>query len=124
MQTAVSDIQRAISHTSVVTEQGTQAAELGVQQSLQAGESIKALSTSILESLQAMSQIAVSSQQHLIGMDQVVSAMKGIREATSCNVAGVRQIETTARNLHHVGQRLTFLIMERHSDGSTKNLSE
>ena len=58
-------------HCGRVTQQGTQAADLGAQRSLQAGESIRALTQNVTESAQALSQIAISSQQQLIGMDRV-----------------------------------------------------
>ena len=116
----LSDTQKAVSVAVLVTEQGTKAAELGVQQSLQAGDSIKALSKSITESAQAMSHIAASSQQQLVGMDKVALAIESIRKATSHSVNGIRQLETTARNLQQVGQTLTTLT-QQHSVRTTGN---
>ncbi len=123
IHTILSDTQKAVNVAVLVTEQGTRAAELGVEQSLQAGDSIKALSMSITESAQAMSQISASSQQQLVGMDQVASAMENIRKATSRSVNGIRQLETTTRNLQQVGQTLTTL-MQQHSARTTGNAEE
>ena len=117
IRTILNDTQKAITQAVTVTEQGTQVAELGVQQSLRAGEAIKTLSTSIRDSVQAMSQIAGSSQQQLVGMDQVVSAMESIRQVTRHNVDGVRQLEDIARNLQHVGQQLTSLMRQPGREG-------
>ena len=113
IHTILSDTQRAVNAAMLVTEQGTKAAELGVQQSLQAGESIKVLAKNITEAAQTMGRIAVSSQQQLLGMDQVALAMESIRNATSYNVNGIRQLETTTRNLQHVGQTLTSLMQQQ-----------
>ena len=106
-------IKRAVNTAVLVTEQGTKAAELGVHQSLQAGESIRVLAKNITEAAKTMSQIATSSQQQLLGMDQVASAMESIRKITNHNVNGIRQLETTARNLQHVGQTLAGLLQQQ-----------
>ena len=122
IHTILSDTQKAVNVAVTVTEQGTKAAELGVQQSLQAGESIKVLAKSITEAAQTMGQIAVSSQRQLVGMDQVALAMESIRNATSYNVNGIRQLETTTRNLQHVGQTLTSLMQQQgtHTAGNSQ----
>ena len=39
-------------------------------------------------------------------MDQVAGAMENIKQASQDNVAGTRQAEKAARNLHELGQRL------------------
>ena len=44
----LSDIQKAAQVAILVTEQGTQSAELGATQAIQAGEAIRALSKNIL----------------------------------------------------------------------------
>jgi methyl-accepting chemotaxis protein len=113
IRTILNDTQKAVNIAVLVTEQGTKAAELGVQQSLQAGESIKALSKNMAEAAQTMSQIAVASQEQLVGMNQVVTAIDSIRKATNHNVEGVRQLEGTAQNLQLLGQTLTSLLQQQ-----------
>lgn len=113
IRTILNDTQKAVNIAVLVTEQGTKAAELGVQQSLQAGESIKALSKSMADAAQTMSQIAGASQEQLFGMNQVVAAIESIRKATNLNVDGVRQLEGTARNLQVLGQTLTSLLHQQ-----------
>ena len=110
MRTILSDIQKATSAAVMATEQGTKAVEAGVNQSAQAGASILALTSSVTESAQAATQIAASSQQQLIGVDQVASAMESIKQATAQNVASAKQMETSARNLNDVGRKLKQLI--------------
>jgi methyl-accepting chemotaxis protein len=51
-------------------------------------------------------QIAASSHQQLVGMDQVALAMDNIKQASTQNVAGTKQTETAAHSLHEVGQKL------------------
>jgi methyl-accepting chemotaxis protein len=110
VRTILNDIQKATSAAVMATEQGTKAVEAGVKQSAQAGESIQALTSSVAESAQAAAQIAASSQQQLIGVDQVVTAMESIKQATTQNVASAKQMETSARNLNDVGRKLKQLI--------------
>ncbi len=106
----LSDIQKATGAAVMATEQGTKAVEAGVKQSTTAGESIRMMADSIAESTQAAAQIAASSQQQLIGMDQVASAMENIKQASTQNVASTKQAETAAQGLHDLGQKLKELV--------------
>jgi methyl-accepting chemotaxis protein len=94
----------------MATEQGSKAVEAGVKQSAEAGESIRVLAESIVEAAQAATQIAASSQQQLVGMDQVALAMENIKQASAQNVAGTKQAETAAQGLHELGQKLKQLV--------------
>ena len=58
------------------------------------------------EAAQAATQIAASSQQQLVGVDQVATAMENIKQASAQNVASAKQLETAAHNLNALGQRL------------------
>ncbi len=62
------------------------------------------------EAAQAATQIAASSQQQLVGMDQVAGAMENIKQASTQNVASAKQLETAARNLDDLGQRLKQMV--------------
>jgi methyl-accepting chemotaxis protein len=63
----------------------------------------------VTEAAQAATQIAASSQQQLVGMDQMAGAMENIKQASTQNVASAKQLETAARNLNDLGQRLKHL---------------
>jgi len=106
----LTDIQKATSAAVMATEQGTKAVEAGVKQSADAGQAIRALGDSITESAQAATQIAASSQQQMVGTDQVALAMENIKQASTQNVAGTKQAETAAQNLHDLGQKLKQLV--------------
>jgi methyl-accepting chemotaxis protein len=110
VRTMLEQIQRAANVAVMVTEQGTKSAESGVKQSLEAGESIRALANSISEAAQAVGQISASSQQQLIGMDQVATAMQDIKEGSQENVASMREIESSVQNLSEVGASLEALV--------------
>jgi methyl-accepting chemotaxis protein len=104
------DIQRATGTAVLATEQGSKAVQAGVKQTADTGESIRLLADSIAEAAQAATQIAASSQQQMVGMDQVALAMENIKQASVQNVSGTRQAEVAAQNLHVLGQRLSDMI--------------
>jgi methyl-accepting chemotaxis protein len=110
VRTILDDIQKAAHVAVLVTEQGTRAVENGVKQSIDASESIRALSHSITDAARAMTQISASSQQQLVGMDQVGMAIDSIKRASAQNAEGMRQIEGAAHDLHQVGQTLKELV--------------
>jgi methyl-accepting chemotaxis protein len=110
VRTILNDIQKAAAAAVMATEQGNKAVEAGVQQAAEAGESIQALSGSIGLAAQSATQIAASSQQQLIGMDQMTVAMESIKQASVGNVEGARQLEDAARNLQDLGQQLQDLV--------------
>ena len=110
VRTLLGEIQKATSAAVLATEQGTKAVEAGSQQTEVAAESIQALAASVHESVQAATQIAASSQQQLVGVDQVVGAMESIKQASSQNVASAQQLETAARSLNDLGQRLKQMV--------------
>lgn len=104
------DVQKAISSAVMATEQGSKAVEEGMRLSTQAGDSINVLSESVTESTNAAIQIAASSQQQLIGMAQVVSAMENIRQSSIQTVSGTKQTEKAAHDLYNLGQRLQEIV--------------
>lgn len=110
VRTILGDIQKATSAAVLATEQGSKAVEAGVKQSGDTGDSIRILADNITEAAQAATQIAASSQQQMVGMDQVVVAMENIKQASTQNVAGTRQAEEAAKSLHQLGLRLGDMI--------------
>ncbi|MCI0530116.1 MAG: methyl-accepting chemotaxis protein, partial [Nitrospira sp.] len=106
----LNDIQKATSAAVMATEQGSKVVEAGVKQSMEVGESIRVLADSVTESAQAATQITASSQQQLVGMDQVAMAMENIKQTSAQNVTSTRQVEVAAQSLHELGQRLRQLV--------------
>jgi methyl-accepting chemotaxis protein len=104
------EIQKASTAAVLATEQGAKVVELGTRQSAEAGESIHQLFDSIARAAEAATQIAVSSQQQVLGMDQVAIAMQSVKHATAQNVDGARELEAAARRLSDLGERLTRLV--------------
>ncbi|MBI4641549.1 MAG: methyl-accepting chemotaxis protein, partial [Candidatus Tectomicrobia bacterium] len=110
VRTILNDIQKATSAAVMATEQGSKAVDVGVKQSTEAGEAIRVLADSIAASAQAAVQIAASSQEQSIGMDQVALAMESIKQVGIQNVASTKQVEVAAHDLHELGQKLKQLV--------------
>ena len=106
----LNDIQKATSAAVMATEQGSKAVESGVAQSLQAGEAIRILGDSSNEAFQAATQIVASSQQQVIGMDQIGMAMQNINQAGTETAVSMMQSEKSARNMHDLGQKLKAMV--------------
>ncbi len=110
VRTILSEIQKSTSAAVLAAEQGAKTVETGVAQSSEAGESIRLLADSIAEAAQSSIQIAASSQQQMVGMDQVALAMESIKEASQQNAAGTKQAEAVAQDLHEIGRHLGNMI--------------
>ncbi len=105
----LNDIQNATSATVIATEQGSKAVMKGVGQSSQTNSAMQSLSTSISKSAQAAKQIAISSQQQLVGIEQVTTAMSDINQASNQHVEHMKQIEQAIASVNEVGGTLKIL---------------
>lgn len=103
------EIQQATTSAAMATELGSRAVDAAVLQSNQAGEAISTLATSVVDSANAAAQIAVSSQQQLAGVDQVATAMLGIKDATAQNLIAIRRVEEATLTLQELGGTLKVL---------------
>ncbi len=100
------DIQKATGTAVMSTEQGTKAVEAGLVQSTEAGQAITTLAEKIAQAAQTAVQIAASSQEQLVGVDQVTGAMENINLAGAQNVESAKQLDGAAKNLEALGAQL------------------
>ena len=100
------DIRNDTSAAVMATEQGSKAVTKGVSQSMQTTQSINSLSSSIARVTKSAKQIDISSQQQLVGVDQVTDAMSNINSASAEHVEHMKQIETAIIALNDVGRKL------------------
>lgn len=106
IRTILTDIQRGISSTVISTEQGTKTVMNGLKLSNEAKDAIAVLAQNINEASKAATQITASSQEQVVGMDQISAAMESIRMAAQNNLEVTRQVEKTAKDLHDLGVTL------------------
>jgi methyl-accepting chemotaxis protein len=106
----LNDIQKSTTAAVMSTEQGSKAVDMGVKQSIKAGEAIITLAHTVSEASRGTVQIETSSQQQIIGIEQVTMAMRNIKDASLQNLQGSKQLEDASKNLEKLGQRLKQLV--------------
>ena len=106
----LSEVQKATGKAVLAAEQGSKSVADGGRQADEAGQAIGTLTGTVQEATRAAVQIAASSQQQLVGMEQVGRAMENIKQATAQNAEGARQLATAAHSLQEVGARLKTLV--------------
>lgn len=110
VRSILGDTQKATSAAVMATEQGSKAVEVGVRQSTEASEAIRTLTNSITEAAQAAIQIVTSTQEQLLGIEQMNQAMEGIKVTSIKNLTSAKQVEANAKSLHTLGQKLKQMI--------------
>jgi methyl-accepting chemotaxis protein len=110
----LNDIQKAIGGAVMATEQGTKAVETGMIQSNQAGDSIRTMSEAVSDSALATTQIVASTNEQIVGIDQVALAMENIKRASEQIASSIKQAESSSMNLNELGMRLQQVIERFH----------
>lgn len=117
----LNDIQNATSSAVLATEQGSKAVDKGVSQSVQTNESMRTLVVSMSHVAQAANQIAISSQQQLVAVDQVTLAMNNINEASNQHVDNMKKIENAIFALSSIGRTLRQIVAQFNLASSVPN---
>jgi len=110
VRSILTEIQKATAATALAAEQGSRTVEAGFKRSTEAKDAIRQLTDSIAAASHAATQIAASSQQQTIGMEQVALAMGNIRQASQQNASSTKQAEAAARSLYELGQKLKQIV--------------
>jgi methyl-accepting chemotaxis protein len=106
------EIQRATNAAVMVTEEGSKGVDEGQNLVNKAGESIKELSHAIEEAAMAAMQIAASTRQQTIGMDQLTGAMRTIKHSTAEMVTRTMEVEASIQRLRRVTDDVNDLLSE------------
>jgi methyl-accepting chemotaxis protein len=88
----LNEIQRAANTAVMVTEEGSKGAQTGMELASQAGVAICDLTAIIEEAARVAVQIAASTHQQTNAMDQLVVAMKSIKQASAQTTASIQEI--------------------------------
>lgn len=104
------EIQRATNAAVMVTEEGSKGVDHGQSLVNRAGDSIRDLSHAIEEAAMAAMQIAASTRQQTIGMDQLTQAMRTIKHATTETLASTTQVRNSVQNLQEVSRRVSAVL--------------
>ncbi|HEY8211862.1 MAG TPA: methyl-accepting chemotaxis protein [Myxococcaceae bacterium] len=106
------DIEKASREAQAVIEEGTRVTQGGVELATRAGESISLLDNAIGESSTAAKQIAASTRQQAVGVEQIWQAMRDIDRAVNESASGIRQLEVASRNMKDLSNQLTQLVAQ------------
>ncbi len=112
--TILGDIQKAAHDVVLASEQAAKAAEAGIQQTLDSGETIRTLTQSLVDATAAVAAITQTSQRQLVDVEQITAAMRLIDDASRANVNSVQQIEESIQNLSEVSRSLEQLVSRYH----------
>ncbi|MHB1842341.1 MAG: methyl-accepting chemotaxis protein [Sulfobacillus sp.] len=106
----LTEIQRATQAAVMAVEQGVKSVAAGEAVAVLGGEAISQLTESIDSSTQMAHQILASSQQQVVGVDQISMAMENINQSSVQNMASTRQVEQAAQNLNGLAGSLNDLL--------------
>ncbi len=108
----LTDIQKGISNAVMATEQGKKVIADGLELSSTASEVITTLAASVEEASHSSLQISASSQQQLIGIEQITSAMVNIKDASTQNSSSIKQTEESITELNKLGEELKNIMKQ------------
>jgi len=106
------DIQKATQNAVLVSDEGNRRAEEGASRIRIVGETLGKLASVVAGQTRASRQIATSIQQQRLGLEQILSAMKGINQVVIETAQGVKEIETTVQHLARACVQLDTLVAE------------
>jgi methyl-accepting chemotaxis protein len=110
VRTILLDIQKATSAAVMAAERSCKMVEDHAANAIHSHKTIQTLGDGVVAASQAAAQIVASSQQQLVGMDQISEAMASIDQASSQNAAGARQMEAEVRHLNELAISLRAMI--------------
>ena len=106
VRSILGDIQKGINTSVMLTEEAVKRVESGKEQAGMADRTIREMTESIQQSVQAFQQIVAGANQQQIGFTQVMQAVRDIGQASQQTASSTRQLEKAAVNLTALAQQL------------------
>lgn len=100
------EIQQGINSSVMLAEEAAKRVEAGRIQTEATDRTIREMADAIQESVQAFQQIVAATNQHQIGLEQVMQALASIRQASSQTSSTTRELEGAATNLNSLSEAL------------------
>jgi methyl-accepting chemotaxis protein len=100
------DIQHGINDSVMLAEEAAKRTEAGRARSMSTDRTIRDMAAAIQESVQAFQQIVAATNQHQIGLEQVMQALSSVRQAASQTSTTTRELEGAATNLGSLSEAL------------------
>ncbi len=109
VQLFLKEIGKSIDSVIDATEAADKAVSAGVEQAELAGKSVRSLSHSLSASSGNVTAIEASSNQQVIGLEEISSSITGIESAVKQSAESARQLEEAVAELHGLGSQLSTL---------------
>lgn len=106
VRTILSEIQRGINTSVMLTEEAVKRVDGGKSQSQSTEATIREVTTTNEESIQAFQQIVAGTNQQQIGVGQVTQGMQDMRQSIKQTAVSVSQLEKTASSMNALSQQL------------------
>ncbi len=106
----LNDIQNAIHDAVAATGEGTKVINEGVLHTEIAGKAIQALAENVIESAEAATLIETSTEQQLLSVEQMATAMNNIKEAINQNASSAKDLEISGINLSELGSQIKCVV--------------
>ena len=116
VRSILSDIQKATAAAVMAAEQSGKAIEEGARRAGESSVAIEGLAENVAAAAQSAMQIVASSQQQLVGMDQISEAMTSIDQASAQNAAGARQMEAEVSHLQELAVAMRAMVESTRAD--------
>jgi methyl-accepting chemotaxis protein len=110
VRTILQDIKQAGREAVRVSEDGSRRAETGLVVANAAGDAIKRLGEAIAASSAAAMQIAASTRQQSVGIEQIWQATKELDRIATETASGIQQLEEAAGNLKALSGGFTEIV--------------
>jgi methyl-accepting chemotaxis protein len=107
--TILGDIQKAANGAVIVTEQGTKGAAAAVERINEAGGVIDQLAGTIEEAANLARQIAATTGQQRVGVDQIATGIGNVSVVSNQTVSAARQLQQEAEGLAELARHLEGL---------------
>ena len=109
VRSILGEIQRGINTSVMLAEEQVKRVAAGKERTDLTHRAIEEITGSVRESVQTFQQIVASTNQQQIGVEQVMTALQSIRQASQQTAAGTRQLDSAAGNLTELSHQLVAL---------------
>ena len=113
VQEILEEIDRANQEALVVIRDGTRKAEAGMELANRAGTAILELDRAIKDSSTAAKQIAASTRQQAVGVEQIWQAMRDIDVAVQESTRGILDLEQAARSIKELSDQMALMVAQQ-----------
>lgn len=106
----VNEVQASINSTVMVTDEGTKKATVGIELAEETGDVFASIADSVNQVFLNTQQIAQSSKQQAVTVQQVVAAMNVINLGAKETAAGIIQVKDATNELNQAAQNLEAVV--------------